>query len=117
MNLDDLTLKQKIAQMFIVGFNGQNYNSNKYFCELLKNFLGGVIFFTHNISSEKQIKALITSLEKEASMPLFYSIDQEGGRVERTEKIHNGKKYLSANPLTKWAYLIFKTKQNKLLLN
>lgn len=26
----------------------------------------------------------------------FLSIDQEGGRVERTENIHNGKKYLSA---------------------
>ena len=30
----------------------------------------------------------------------FLSIDQEGGRVERTENIHNGKKYLSA----KFAY-------------
>ena len=98
MNIDNLTLRQKIAQMFIVGFNGQNYNSNKQFCELLKNGLGGVIFFTHNISSEKQFKELIYSLEQNALIPMFYSIDQEGGRVERTEKIHGGKKYLSAKP-------------------
>lgn len=98
MNTDDLTLRQKIAQMFIVGFYGQNYNFNRYFCDLLKNGLGGVIFFTHNISSEKQFKELIYNLGQNASIPMFYSIDQEGGRVERTEKIHNGKKYLSAKP-------------------
>ena len=36
------------------------------------------------------------ALNKKALIPPFMSIDQEGGRVERTEKIHKGKKYLSA---------------------
>ena len=113
MDIKELTLKQKIAQMFIVGFNGQNYNFNKYFCELLKNGLGGVIFFTQNISSEKQFKELINSIEQNASIPLFHSIDQEGGRVERTEKIHNGKKYLSAKQAYEMglSYLQDQTKQ------
>lgn len=96
MNKEELTLKQKIAQMFITGFSGDNYKSNKYFMNLLENGLGGVIFFTQNIKSEIQIKRVIENLNKEASVPLFLSIDQEGGRVERTEKIHGGKKYLSA---------------------
>lgn len=96
MRAEDLTLKQKILQMFIVGFSGQNYAFNRNFTELLKQGLGGIIFFTHNISNEKQFRELISNLSKDAPVPMFYSIDQEGGRVERTEKIHGGKKYLSA---------------------
>lgn len=94
MNIEELTLKQKIAQMFITGFSG-NFVFNRNFCELLQNGLGGVIFFTHNIDNEKQFKELIGNLNKKALIPPFMSIDQEGGRVERTEKIHKGKKYLS----------------------
>lgn len=98
MNLKELTLKQKVLQMFITGFNGKNFAANEHFAEMLQSGLGGVIFFTHNIESEKQFKALISDIAYNAALPMFYSIDQEGGRVERTEKIHNGKKYLSAKP-------------------
>ncbi len=94
--MQELSLKQKILQMFITGFNGKNFASNEYFAEMLHSGLGGVIFFTHNIESEKQFKDLISDISYNAAVPLFLSIDQEGGRVERTEKIHNGKKYLSA---------------------
>lgn len=100
MDIKNLTLKQKIAQMFITGFSGNDYTNNEYFKTLLKNALGGVIFFTHNITSAADFKQLIENLKKDASVPMFFSIDQEGGRVERTENIHNGKKYLSA----KFAY-------------
>ncbi len=96
MDINGLTLKEKISQMFIVGFNGKNFESDRFFMTLLNLKLGGVIFFTQNIESEKQFKELIINLSKTAKIPMFYSIDQEGGRVERTEKIHNGKKYLSA---------------------
>jgi len=98
MDINNLTLHQKITQMFITGFTGKNHKSNKYFELLLNEGLGGVIFFSHNIESEKQFKTLITDISKSANIPMFYSIDQEGGRVERTEKIHGGKKYLSAKP-------------------
>ncbi len=98
MDINNLTLHQKITQMFITGFTGKNYKSNKYFELLLKEGLGGVIFFSHNIESENQFKTLITDISKSQYIPMFYSIDQEGGRVERTEKIHGGKKYLSAKP-------------------
>ena len=113
MDLKNITLRQKIAQMFILGFNGTFYNLNRNFVDLMKNGLGGVIFFTHNINSEKQFKELISNLSKEASIPMFFSIDQEGGRVERTEKIHNGKKYLSAKQAYQMghSYLINQTKE------
>ncbi len=113
MDIKNLTLKQKIAQMFITGFVGTSFRFSKNFTELVKNGLGGVIFFSYNIESEKQIKQLISDISQTACIPMFYSIDQEGGRVERTEKIHNGKKYLSANPAYRMglSYLQNQTKE------
>ncbi|MGN0031304.1 MAG: glycoside hydrolase family 3 N-terminal domain-containing protein [Candidatus Gastranaerophilaceae bacterium] len=87
-------LKEKIYQMFILGTDGGGIDT------ALKNGLGGVIFFTHDINSENNFKTLIDKIKKISIIPPFLSIDQEGGRVERTENIHAGKKYLSA----KFAY-------------
>ncbi len=98
MNINDLNLRQKIAQMFITGFEGKI--PEDCFNKLLSLGLGGVIFFTQNIESEMQFKKLISDISQKAQIPMFYSIDQEGGRVERTENIYGGKKYLSA----KYAY-------------
>jgi len=76
--------------MFILGLDGGNCQ------EALKRGLGGVIFFTKDIQNAQQFKDLIAELKQESLIPPFMSIDQEGGRVERTENIHRGKKYLSA---------------------
>ena len=98
MKIKNLTLKEKISQMLIAGYNGVDFKTDKSFLKLVDSKLGGVIFFTQNIKSQKQFKEQIKNLTETAKIPMFYSIDQEGGRVERTEKIHNGKKYLSAKP-------------------
>lgn len=87
-------LKEKLYQMFILGTEGG------YLDEALKNGIGGVIFFTKDIQSDEQFKNLITDIKQKCKIKPFLSIDQEGGRVERTENIHGGKKYLSA----KFAY-------------
>lgn len=83
-------LKTKLYQMFILGTDGDGYK------DALAKGLGGIIFFSHDIKSPEQFKKLTTEITKMAKFPPFLSIDQEGGRVERTENIHNGKKYLSA---------------------
>jgi hypothetical protein len=59
----------------------------------LKNGLGGIIYFTRDIESKEQFASLIKEHKSKALIPLFLSIDQEGGRVERTENIHE--RYLS----------------------
>lgn len=87
-------LRTQLYQMFILGTEGGSYT------QALKNGLGGVIFFTKDIQTKEQFQNLIKDIKKESLIPPFLSIDQEGGRVERTENIHNGKKYLSA----KFAY-------------
>lgn len=89
-----MDLKTKLYQMFILGTEGDGY------IQALEKGLGGMIFFTKDIQSKDQFKNLVSDIKSKALIPPFLSIDQEGGRVERTELIHNGKKYLSA----KYAY-------------
>lgn len=83
-------LKTKLYQMFILGLEGGGYEY------AYAQGLGGVIFFTKDIQSENQFKELIENIKSKSIISPFLSIDQEGGRVERTENIHHGKKYLSA---------------------
>ena len=89
-------IKQKIYQMFIIGLEGTDLKSNTNLINALRNDIGGVIFFTQNIKTTEQFKKLISDIKKESTTSPFLSIDQEGGRVERTENIFGGKKYLSA---------------------
>lgn len=89
-------LKEKLYQMFIMGLDGDDLEGNPNLNLALKAGLGGVIFFTQNIKSPEQIKKLIADIKSNAKTPPFLSIDQEGGRVERTENIFGGKKFLSA---------------------
>ncbi|WP_088068922.1 beta-N-acetylhexosaminidase [Gottfriedia luciferensis] len=82
--LNKLTLKEKIGQMIIAGFDGTtSSNANT----LLKNYkLGGVILFGTNIKSPSQLVSLtneIKTANKNNKVPLFISVDQEGGRVNR----------------------------------
>lgn len=89
-------LKNKLYQMFILGLNGTELSNNPNLIQALHSGLGGVIFFTQNIQTVEQFKWLINDIKKESIIPPFLSIDQEGGRVERTENLFGGKKYLSS---------------------
>lgn len=73
-------LEDKFYQMFILGTGRLDI--------ALKKNIGGVIFFTKDIQSKKQFKALIKDIKSNSKTTPFLSIDQEGGRVERTENIH-----------------------------
>src|SRR5574344_856199 len=92
--------KKMLCQLFILGLDGDELNKNANLLISLSEGLGGVIFFTQNILSEQRFKKLITAIKNSAEIPPFLAIDEEGGRVERTENVHGGKKDLSA----KFAY-------------
>lgn len=81
-----MTLKEKIGQMFMVGFAGTG--PTKAVLKLIKEFhLGGVILFTRNLKSPAQTAKLCNALQAQSQkMPLLISIDQEGGRVSRLPK-------------------------------
>ena len=79
-------MEKLVYQMFILG-------TGEWLNYALSKGLGGVIFFTRDIQTTSQFKILIDNIKSKSIIPPFLSIDQEGGRVERTENIHE--RYLS----------------------
>ncbi|SVD24120.1 uncharacterized protein METZ01_LOCUS376974, partial [marine metagenome] len=73
--------------MIIAGFDGTYINSDLE--ELIINRrVGGLILFERNFENLDQLLRLISELQSlamscPASVPLFISVDQEGGRVSR----------------------------------
>jgi len=86
-----MTLDEKIGQMFMVGLEG--YAVDEYAIKMLEDYkVGGFILFGRNIRDSWQALELINSL-KEANrgnkVPLFVSVDEEGGRVSRMPEEFN----------------------------
>lgn len=81
-----MILKQKVGQLFIVGFDDTKINS--HIENLIKDFnVGNVILFERNCKTPEQILKLIQNLQKLAikynGVPMFIGIDQENGMVTR----------------------------------
>lgn len=91
-----MNLKNKFYQMFVLSPNSLSLDEEGNLDNALKLGLGGVIFFTKNIKSIEQTKNFTDKIKQNAIIPPFICIDEEGGRVERTENIFGGKKFLSA---------------------
>ena len=81
--INSMTLDEKIGQMIITGFNGSEYNDDMD--RLINEYkVGGVILFARNIEDSSQMIELTRALqENNNNIPLFISIDEEGGRVSR----------------------------------
>lgn len=97
ININEMTLDEKIGQMVLSGFNGTDFNSE---LDTLINDLkvGGVILFSRNIEDSKQLKKLNLDIEEaNKNIPVFISIDEEGGRVNRLDK--NIKRFESAKSI------------------
>ncbi len=84
MNINELSIKEKIGQRFIFGVNSSNVN---IIISLIKNYyIGGVILYRKNYRNYDEMLSLIKKLKeanKDNKVPLFIAIDQEGGRVNR----------------------------------
>lgn len=87
--LSQMTLEEKIGQMLVLGFWGTepDYYINKMINE--RN-IGGVILMKYNISNRKQLINLIQDLQDKSlntspSIPLFITVDQEGGIISRVK--------------------------------
>ncbi|MEC0202969.1 beta-N-acetylhexosaminidase [Paenibacillus lautus] len=83
--LNSMTVQEKIGQLVLVGIEGTALDDTSR--RLLEDYhVGGFIFFKDNIESAQQSVKLFNDL-KEANaanpVPLWLSIDEEGGRVTR----------------------------------
>ena len=88
------TLDQLVGQLIIAGFRGDKVSDNSNIVRYIKEYnLSGVILYdqdieknklgSRNIKSPAQLKILTDNLQSISDNPLFISIDQEGGNVNR----------------------------------
>lgn len=88
VNINELTIEEKIGQMIIVGLDS-SYITPRTKNLILKHKIGGVILYRKNFKTYRDLLNLIKelrALNKNNKIPLFISIDQEGGRVNRMPK-------------------------------
>jgi beta-N-acetylhexosaminidase len=81
------SLDMMIGQMIMVGFGGTSAHDDTLLMnDIEEGYLGGVVLYEKNISPNNPwlgLKNLNISLQKNAQIPLFIAIDQEGGKVNR----------------------------------
>jgi len=107
-----LALDVKIGQMVMVGFRGLAVSDNDPVArDIRERHIGGVILFDYdvptrtfgrNIESARQTRALTSSLQTRASVPLFIAVDQEGGRVSRLKEKNGFPPTVSQKQLGMW---------------
>lgn len=101
MKIKELSIEEKIGQMIIIGMD-TNHITDRIKTMIQKYKIGGIILYRKNFETYKDMLNLIKELKdlnKENKIPLFISIDQEGGRVNRMPP--EIKKLPSANHIAK----------------
>ncbi len=87
--IKNMTLEEKIGQLLMIGIEGKEISDIDI--EHIHNLrIGGFILFSRNIDNSKQVLTLLNSLKEENrinKIPIFLSIDEEGGTVSRLSKI------------------------------
>ncbi|MGE0764322.1 MAG: beta-N-acetylhexosaminidase [Bdellovibrionales bacterium] len=78
---------EKIGQLFMIGLEGKTLSA-KESDFIIKNDIGGVILFDRNLGTPQEIHKLCSDVQAlrhktKDKLPLFISIDMEGGRVAR----------------------------------
>lgn len=91
--LSEMTLEEKVYQMFIVtpeqltGASKVTVAGNLTKQKLQQYPVGGLVYFSANLVSRNQTKTMLTKVQKYANeiegVDLFLCVDEEGGRVAR----------------------------------
>jgi beta-N-acetylhexosaminidase len=86
-----IALRRQIGQLLIAGFNGHQIPQELR--SLAREFsLGGIIFFARNVADPEQVaEVAFEASQLVPDLPLWVSVDQEGGRVARLK-----------SPFTEW---------------
>lgn len=108
--LQEMTLREKVGQLFIVypenlvasqpgGTMAGVTAVSKLLTDGIAEYpVGGVTLFGQNVIDPAQLSALTAGLSAAGKIPMFISIDEEGGRVARIggKAVFGVKKYTSA---------------------
>ena len=74
---------EQLGECFITGLSGHELSEDSAQF-LSQSRIGGVIFFAHNYKDPLQIARFVKQIQEcRTGLPLWISVDQEGGRVQR----------------------------------
>ena len=84
--LNSLTLDEKIGQMLMVSYRSTEADDN--LISVLNDVKpGGFIMFSENFESYTQVQKFLNDINATSDIPMFISVDQEGGRVQRLKNL------------------------------
>ncbi|MEK6579247.1 MAG: beta-N-acetylhexosaminidase [Bdellovibrionota bacterium] len=85
-NVSSEQLRKAIGELFIIGFNGLELSDDTS-AFISQAGVGGVVLFANNYENPAQVTELINSIQEcRSELPLWISVDHEGGRVQRFKK-------------------------------
>jgi len=104
MDIKNMTLEEKFAQMLLIGLDVSSINDE--IIALIKQYkIGGVVLYKSLYTSSNELIDVVNKLKEINinNIPLFIAIDQENGRVNRFPKdfkrIYNARKQAETNNL------------------
>lgn len=101
-----MSVNDEIGQLFVAEFTGTDFNGENA-AMIEKLHPGGIILYTFSMQEAKQTQALIHSSQVNSKIPLLVTVDEEGGCVDRLNKIYPprpGEPEIGATGSTKYAY-------------
>ncbi|HKD75753.1 MAG TPA: glycoside hydrolase family 3 N-terminal domain-containing protein, partial [Ktedonobacterales bacterium] len=82
-----MTLDQKIGQMFMVEFLGNQYNG--YLDGMIRGaHVGGLLIYNNDQRTIPEMQQLNADAQANADFPLFLALDEEGGEVNRLAEFY-----------------------------
>lgn len=96
----DMTLEEKVGQLFMlrpealefgktfyqvndVSTHGATAVNDEMISNMQQYHVGGIILFGKNVKEPEQLSTFIADLQSGSDIPLFISVDEEGGTVSR----------------------------------
>lgn len=100
-----MTLKDRVGQLLLIGFRGDSVENSESIKRDIQDIgVGSVILFDYdvalkvrdrNIKNPAQLKKLNQDMQSLAKIPLFISVDEEGGMVSRLKSRYGFESKLS----------------------
>lgn len=92
--MSGMTLDQKLGQLIVVEYIGNNYESTGLKNMITQQYIGGVLYqyVNHNFDAPNNTIAAMAAFsrqaQQDAKIPLLLGTDQEGGQVNRLQTFH-----------------------------
>lgn len=80
-----LSREEKVGQVLCLGWKGEAAHTvNTHARAVIEEFkAGSIVLMSRNLGTPEQTRALVRDLNSLAAMPLFVTVDQEGGWINR----------------------------------